>query len=102
MKTFTSGASVNDPEIPELYCDGVQVGLSPFTAIFSLTMQPAGQTGAMAPLKVANVRMSLEHAKVLAIMLRKQIKSFEAQMGVDIQLHPQLYQQLGLSRQEDW
>jgi hypothetical protein len=93
---------VNDPAIPELYCDGAQVGLSPFTAIFSLTMQPAGQTGAMAPIKVANVRMSLEHAKVLAIMLRKQLKTYEAQMGADIQLPAQLYQQLGLSKQEDW
>lgn len=91
-----------DDQVPELYCDGVQVGLSPFTAIFSLTMQPAGQTGQMPPIRVANVRMSLEHAKVLAILLRKQLKGFEAQMGAEIQLHSQLYQQLGLSRQEDW
>jgi hypothetical protein len=89
-------------EVPELYCDGLQLGLSPYTAILSFTMQPAGQTGTMAPVKVANVRMSLEHAKVMAILLRKQIKNYEAQAGVDIQIPNQLYQQLGISRQEDW
>jgi hypothetical protein len=88
--------------VPEIYCDGAQVGLSPFTAIFSLTMQPAGQNVGVAPIRVANVRMSLEHAKVLAIMLRKQLKTFEGQMGAEIQLPAQVYQQLGLSRQEDW
>ena len=89
-------------DVPELYTDGVQVGLSPFTAVLGFTMQPAGQTGAMAPIRVANLRMSLEHAKVMAIVLRKQLKSFEEQMGETIPLHPQLYQQLGISRQEDW
>ncbi len=92
---------MND-DFPELYSDGVQVGLSPFTVILSFTMQPAGQTGTMPPLKVANVRMSLEHAKVMAIILRRQLKSFEETMGELIPLHPQLYQQLGISRQEDW
>lgn len=91
-----------DQEVPEIYCDGAQIGLSPFTAILSLTMQPVGQTGTMAPIKVANIRMSLEHAKVVAILLRKQLKAWEASMGSEIHLPQQLYQQLGLSRQEDW
>ncbi len=91
-----------DSDVPELYCDGAQVGLTPFTAILSLTMQPSGQTGQMPPTRVANIRMSLEHAKVMAIVLKKQIKAYEAQTGVDIQLPAQLYQQLGISKQEDW
>ena len=59
---------------PELYADGVQIGLGPFGTILSFTMQPAGQTGTLAPIRVCNLRMSLEHAKVLAMLLRKQIK----------------------------
>lgn len=93
---------MSDQQVPELYCDGAQVGLSPFTAILMLTMQPAGQTGQMPLIKVANVRMSLEHAKVLAIVLKKQIKSFESSTGVEVQLPMQVYQQLGISKQEDW
>lgn len=88
--------------IPELYTDGVQVGLGPFGAILSFTMQPAGQTGTLPPIRVCNMRMSVEHAKVLAIVLRKQLKIYEQTLGQDIPLHPQLYTQLGLSRQEDW
>lgn len=94
--------AVQEASVPELYADGVQIGLSPFGVTLSFAMQPAGQTGAMAPIKVCNLRMSLEHAKVLAMMLRKQLKNFEEQMGDDIPLHPQLYQQLGLSKMEDW
>ena len=89
-------------EVPEAYSDGVQVGLSPFTALLSFTMQPTGQTGTMPPVRVATIRMSLEHAKVMAIIMRRQIKAFEDQMGEPITLHPQLYQQLGISRHDDW
>ncbi len=93
---------MNDQGVPELYCDGAQVGLSPFTAILMFTLQPAGQSGPTVPIKVANIRMSLEHAKVLAIILRKQLKVFESGTGVEIQLPAQVYQQLGISKQEDW
>ena len=91
-----------EQQVPELYSDGVQIGMSPFGVTLSFAMQPAGQTGSLAPIRVCNLRMSLEHAKVLAIMLRKQLKSFEETMGDDIPLHPQLYTQLGLSKMEDW
>lgn len=91
-----------EDQVPELYADGVQIGLGPFGAILSFTMQPAGQTGQLAPIRVCNMRMSVEHAKVLTILLKKQLKAYEQQLGEDIPLHPQLYQQLGLSRQEDW
>ena len=48
------------------------------------------------------MRMSVEHAKVLAILLKKQVKVYEQQLGTEVPLHPQLYTQLGLSRTEDW
>jgi hypothetical protein len=48
------------------------------------------------------MRMSVEHAKVMAILLTKQLKAYEQQLGQPIPLHPQLYTQLGISRQEDW
>ena len=89
-------------DIPEIYCDGLQLGISAYTAILSLTMNPAGQTGTMPPIGVANVRMSLQHAKVMAIMLRKQLKNFEDQAGIEIQIPNSLYQQLGISKHEDW
>jgi len=89
-----------EDQVPDLYTDSVQIGMGPFGVVVMLGMQ-AGQVGAP-QIRVANVRMSLEHAKVLAILLKRQLKQFEEQMGADIPLHPQLYTQLGISRSEDW
>ncbi len=89
-------------QVPEVYADGAQFAISPFTVILVFTVQPAGQPGTVAPAKVAHVRMSPEHAKVMAILLRKQLKNFEEQLGDPIPIHPQLAQQLGISRQDDW
>jgi hypothetical protein len=87
-------------QVPDLYADAVQIGLGPFGVVLMLGMQP-GQPGAP-PIRTANVRMSLEHAKVLSILLKRQLKQFEEQMGEDIPLHPQLCTQLGISKTEDW
>lgn len=87
-------------QVPELYADAVNIGMGPFGVVLMLAMQ-TGQPGAM-PTRVANLRMSLEHAKVLAMMLKKQLKVYEEQMGEDIPLHPSLYTQLGFSKTEDW
>jgi hypothetical protein len=46
--------------------------------------------------------MSPEHAKVMAIILRRQLKDFEEQLGKAIPIHPHVSQQLGLSPMEDW
>ncbi|RJO61257.1 MAG: hypothetical protein C4542_06720 [Dehalococcoidia bacterium] len=91
-----------DSEVQNIYTDGVSIGVSPFTVQLAFTMAPPGQGGTMAPVPVVNVRMSLEHAKVLAMLLKRQLKAFEDAMGTPIQLHPQIYTQLGISRQEEW
>jgi hypothetical protein len=87
---------------PMLYCDGVQVGISPFTVTLSFTVAPHPPVHGQGPLPVATIRMSPEHAKVMAIILRRQLKQFEEQLGQPIALPPQVYQQLGLSPKEDW
>ncbi|HXJ82768.1 MAG TPA: DUF3467 domain-containing protein [Candidatus Methylomirabilis sp.] len=87
---------------PILYSDGVQVGISPFTVTLAFTVAPPAQPGTQAPIPVATIRMSPEHAKVVAIILRKQLKQFEQQLGQDIGLPHQVFQQLGLSPTEDW
>jgi uncharacterized protein DUF3467 len=89
-------------EEPVVYSDGIQVGISPFTVTLGFTVAPQAQPGTQAPTPVATVRMSLEHAKVMAIILRKQLKQFEEQLGAEIALPNQVYQQLGISSKEDW
>ena len=87
---------------PVVYSDGIQIGVSPFTVTLGFTLAPQAQPGTQVATPVATVRMSLEHAKVMAIILRKQLKQFEQQLGQDIALPHQVYQQLGLSPTEDW
>lgn len=45
--------------------------------------------------------MSLEHVKVMTMLLKRQIKAFEEQTGVSINIPRQVFNGLGLS-QEDW
>ena len=90
-----------EQDVPDIYCDGMQIQASPFGIVLLLTLVPP-TPGTQPPKNVAYVRMSLEHAKVVAIMLRRVMKQHEEQQGGAIVLHPQLYQQLGISRQEDW
>jgi hypothetical protein len=87
---------------PILYSDGLQVGISPFTVTLAFTVAPPAQPGTQVPIPVATIRMSPEHAKVMAIILRKQMKQFEQQLGREIALPHQVFQQLGLSAAEDW
>ena len=87
--------------VPDVYCDGVQVLVSPFGIILTLSERAPTQ-GTEPPITVAHVRMSLEHAKVMTIMLKKILKTHEDQQGSPITLHPQIYQQMGISPQEDW
>ena len=87
---------------PSVYSDGIQIGVSPFTVTLGFTVAPQAQPGTQAATPVATIRMSLEHAKVMAIILRKQLKQFEQQLGQEIALPHPVYQQLGLSPKEDW
>ena len=93
---------MDQEKTPDFYTDSVQMGVSPFGVVLTFGVQPAGQSGPAAPSLVCNMRMSIEHAKVMAMMMRKQIKVFEDNLGEKIPLHPQIWQQMGLSKQEDW
>lgn len=91
-----------DGKPPDIYADGTQIMVSPFDVVIQLTQRPP-QTGTTEPpTTVGYVRMSLEHAKVTAIILKKILKQHEDQQGQPIVLHPQMYQQMGLSPTEDW
>ncbi|MCC2672953.1 MAG: hypothetical protein K0Q72_5425 [Armatimonadetes bacterium] len=89
-----------DPD--PIYSDGVQVGCAPFTVALTFTISPLPNKGPQTPKVVADVRMSPEHAKVMAMILRRQLKDFEQQLGKPVPVHPQVMQQLGLSPTEDW
>ena len=90
--------------VPDIYCDGVQLGMTPFDMMIWLMQRPPSVGGPnieVKPIHVGTIRMSLEHAKVFAIMLRKHLKNYEDQTG-QIPMHPDLMKNLGISKSEDW
>jgi hypothetical protein len=86
--------------VPDVYSDGVQFSISAFTVSMAFTVSPAGKGGDVSP--VVNIRTSLEHAKAMAIILRKQLKNYEDSNGAQIVLHPNVWKSLGLSKHDDW
>lgn len=88
-------------EIPDIYCDSVQMGLTPYDVMIELLRRPPVLGAEGKPVRVGTIRMSLEHAKVFAIMLRKNLKSYEDTTG-PIPMHPNLIKELGISKAEDW
>jgi hypothetical protein len=66
-------------DVPDLYTDQVSFAQTPFGIALTFSLSPSnpspiGQTPAET--KVV-VRMSLEHAKVMAMVLRKTLKQYE-------------------------
>lgn len=89
-------------EPPDIYSDGVQVGVSPFSIVLTFTVSPVATPGTQAPKVVATLRMSLEHAKIMTMLMRRQLKQYEEQLGQPIPIMAQVYQQLGISPKEEW
>ncbi len=90
-------------KIPEYYSDSFRFSLSPYGVSFTFSLNiPHPSASKVEPgTDLFNLRMSLEQAKVMAMMLRRNLKSYEKQNDLEISLPAQLYTQLGIAR-EDW
>lgn len=94
------------PEEPrDVYTDRVTIGLGPYglSLIFGLSDTVQGIPGQPQPATTqAVVRMSLEHAKVMVMILRKNLKQFELEhLGDPIRIPQRVLRESGLS-EEDW
>jgi hypothetical protein len=91
-------------DYPDFYFDGTQVTVTLFgvNMTFSLSNpHPKDQAEAMKVKTQAVTRTSLEHAKIFAMLLRKQLKQHEFATHIDISLPSEVYSQLGLDS-SDW
>lgn len=90
------------PDLPEFYVDQFRMNLSPYGATLTLGLaSPNPTTGQPQVNDTLLLRMSLEHMKVMAIIVKKNLKAYEEQMQSPINLPRQIMNQMGLS-QEDW
>ena len=90
--------------IPDIYVDNMQIttGVYGVNITFGLT-DPHPASGAMPkqPKEMVRVRMSLQHAKIVAMLLRQNLKNFEYSTGTTIQIPQNVFAGLGVAA-EDW
>jgi len=91
------------PDLPEHYIDQFIMTVGAFGTAMTFGLSAAHPSPGQVPQaqEVVRLRMSLEHAKVMAIILKRNLKAFEDQVGAQISIPREVYRQLGLS-QEDW
>ncbi|KKK76661.1 hypothetical protein LCGC14_2861400 [marine sediment metagenome] len=94
---------MGENEIPEVYIDQMRLTIGVFgvSVTFSLSEPHPTSAGAPKPEDKVRVRMSLEHAKVVAMLLRKQLKQYEENSGTKIAIPARVYTALGVA-EEDW
>ena len=88
----------------DVYSDQMQVNVGPIgcSLIFSVTSTGPVAPGVPAPSeRVAVVRVSLEHLKMMAYLFRLQILEYERQAGVRIPIPRDMLNQLRIGP-EDW
>jgi hypothetical protein len=90
-------------DIPQVFSDVFDFAVTPYgvAVTFGLTgrRQPTGKAPVSEDQVV--VRMSLEQAKVLAMLLRKNLSQYERENGLEISLPHAVYTTLEIAR-EDW
>lgn len=88
-------------EVPDFYVDQCRINVQPFGGSLTCGLSPTSQIpGQMQIRDVVTLRMSLEHMKVMTMLLRRQLKTYEEQAGV-VHIPQQVYNSLRLSP-EDW
>ena len=92
----------DEEKTPDLYCNSVTMRATPYEVILGINrMKPDAQKPEDTE-TLAFVRMAHAHAKVLAIMLRKNLRNVEAKLGTQITIDVDLMKELGISKEEDW
>lgn len=88
----------------DVYVDQMTIGAGPFGVALNFrktSPRPVAPGTNLQVEEVGTVRMSLEHFKVMAFLLQRQIREVESQLGVQIPIPVQLMNQLKIAP-EDW
>ncbi|HHV54425.1 MAG TPA: hypothetical protein GXX55_03105 [Firmicutes bacterium] len=91
-------------EIPDIYCDQFQSSIGPYGCVLNFSVSqpiPPAPGSPMGYVRRATVRMSLEHLKVMLFILLRQVKQYETEQGVTVEVPKFLLNQLGIPL-EDW
>lgn len=93
------------PEPVDVYADQFQMNLGPYGVTLNFFLTTPIPSGAPGPApqaeRVATIRTSLEHPKIMTFILYRQIADYESQSGGRIMLPHGLLNELGFGP-EDW
>jgi hypothetical protein len=92
------------PEPVDIYSDQFQITIGPYGCVlnFSATSpEPSAPGSPRAADRLASVRMSNEHLKVLTYVLRRQVLDYERRMGVRVPVPHEVLNALRVGP-EDW
>lgn len=95
---------VAEKEIPDVYCDQFSLAQSTYGIAFTFALSQTNPptVGPPTPQPQVIVRMSLEHAKVMAMMVRRHLKQYELEhLGDPIRLPKDVLAGMKLS-DADW
>lgn len=90
-------------DVTDVYTDSFRLTVGAYGVALSFGLNPPHPETSRPPVAKdqAIIRMSLENAKVLAMLLRQNLKGYEHSQDLEIPLPPGLYTQLGIAK-EDW
>ncbi len=93
----------DEPEVPEFYVDQFLISTNQFGAAITFGLSPAHPSPGKLekPTERVRLRMSLEHVKVMAMLVKQHLKNYEANADVQIQVPYEVIKQLGLA-DEQW
>ena len=95
----------NLAEIPDIYTDRMRVTVTVFGVNMTFGLSephPSVESGgkAVGLKEKVRIRMSLEHAKVTGLLLRKQLKKYEKDTETKIEIPAEVLKKLEI--EEDW
>ena len=92
------------PDPVDIYSDQFQINIGPYGCVLNFSAsdpQPPPPGAPPHAQRLASVRMSLEHLKIMTYILRRQLVDYERRTGTRIQLPVEVINGLQIGR-EDW
>lgn len=102
--TKTDVGGKNMPEPFDEYVDQITMGVNAYGIILNFRKTsaiPVAPGTSPIAVDVGSIRMSLEHFKVMAYLLKRQVNEVESQFGITIPLPPQVMNAMKIAP-EDW
>jgi hypothetical protein len=92
-----------DDDVPDVYSDQFRINTTPYGATLAFAKSQPDTPAGQAPRSKDQVivRMSLEHLKVMVMVLKKNLRGYEQRTGITVELPFDMLNQMGLSK-EDW